>query len=131
VTVTDSGVEGDRWSEAASPKVVCQVTLMSVGVASLVAGASTPLHAAGDNFLVDLDLSETALPAGAKLRLGNAVLEVSAQPHLGCRKFAERFGEDALRWVNDPANRALRLRGVNCRVVGDGEVAVGDAIEVI
>jgi MOSC domain-containing protein YiiM len=89
------------------------------------------VEAAGDNFLVDLDLSEAALPVGARLRVGGAVLEVSAEPHTGCKKFRERFGGEALRWVNHRDNRALRLRGVNCRVVADGEVAVGDAVEVI
>lgn len=125
------GVEGDRWSakEGANPEY--QVTLMSVRAAELVAADHAPLHQAGDNFLVDLDLAEEALPAGARLRLGEALLEVSARPHLGCKKFGERFGEDALRWVNDPAHRARRLRGVNCRVIEGGTVSLGDAIHAV
>jgi MOSC domain-containing protein YiiM len=130
VTAT-GGVEGDRWSAGRQPDPEAQVTLMAARVAELVATDDAPLHTAGDNFLVDIDLSEEALPPGSRIKLGSAVLEISAVPHTGCAKFRERFGGDALRWVNQKDNRARRLRGVNCRVVSDGEVAVGDAIEIL
>ena len=122
------GVEGDRWADGEEPEVDAQVTLMNVRVARLIAGERQPLDAPGDNFLVDLDLAESALPAGTRLRLGSALLEVSALPHTGCKKFRERFGLDALKWVN--ANRPQRLRGLNCRVLEAGSVAVGDPISV-
>jgi MOSC domain-containing protein YiiM len=125
----ETGVAGDRWIDKPERKLGEQVTLMSARVAELVAGAHAPLHAAGDNFLVELDLTEASLPAGTRLRLGSALLEVSREPHTGCKKFRERFGMDALRWVND--HKPLRLRGVNCRIVAAGEVGVGDAIEVV
>jgi MOSC domain-containing protein YiiM len=132
VRVTASrGVEGDRWSAGADPDPEAQVTLMAARVAELVAADHAPLHAPGDNFLVDIDLSEQALPAGSRIRLGSAVLEISAVPHTGCAKFRERFGVDALRWVNHKDHRARRLRGLNCRVVIDGEIAVGDEIELL
>ena len=131
VAVTpEAGVAGDRWSLPASRDPENQVTLMSARVAELVTGRHAPLHAAGDNFLVDLDLSEEALPAGRIVRLGTARLVVSAKPHAGCRKFLERFGGEALRWVNGIDRRPRRLRGVNCRVLEAGEVAVGDRVEV-
>jgi MOSC domain-containing protein YiiM len=126
-----SGVEGDRWSAGADPDPEAQVTLMAARVAELVAADHAPLHTPGDNFLVDIDLSEQALPAGSRIRLGSAVLEISAVPHTGCAKFRERFGVDALRWVNHKDHRARRLRGLNCRVVTDGEIAVGDEIELL
>ena len=125
------GVEGDRWALDADRDPACQVTLMTTRAAELVAAGEQPLDAVGDNFLVDLDLSEEALPSGARLRLGSALLEVTAEPHLGCKTFRERFGAGALRWVNWEANRSRRLRGVNCRVIEDGVVAVGDLVEVI
>jgi MOSC domain-containing protein YiiM len=132
VSVTASGgVEGDRWSAGAEPDPEAQVTLMAARIAELVAADQTPLHTPGDNFLVDIDLSEEALPSGSRIKLGSAVLEISAVPHTGCAKFRDRFGADALRWVNHKDHRARRLRGVNCRVVSDGEVAVGDAIELV
>jgi hypothetical protein len=125
----EGGVEGDRWVNGKRPDPEAQITLTNVRVIELISGNGTPLDAAGDNFVVDLDLAEDALPARTRLRLGGALLEVSAAPHTGCKKFRQRFGLEALMWVND--NRERRLRGVNCRVVESGEVAVGDAIEVV
>jgi MOSC domain-containing protein YiiM len=127
VTVGE-GVAGDRWSLAPERDPEAQVTLMSMRVAELVTAARTELDAAGDNFLVDFDLSEDALPAGTILTIGTARLVVSAKPHAGCRKFLDRFGGEALRWVNGIGRRERRLRGVNCRVVQSGEVALGDPI---
>lgn len=122
------GVHGDRWSSGSLRKVDAQVTLMDARVAELVAAGRAPLDAPGDNFLVDLELGEEALPAGSRLRLGGALIEITALPHTGCKKFRERLGAAALAWVNDGPNRALRLRGVNCRVIEAGAVAVGDPV---
>jgi MOSC domain-containing protein YiiM len=83
---------------------------------------------AGDQLYVDLDLSPVNLPPGTRLALGSAVIEVTDQPHLGCAKFAARFGEEALRFVNSRVGRGLRLRGLNARVVVSGTVRAGDAI---
>jgi MOSC domain-containing protein YiiM len=119
------GVLGDRWIAKAGRDPDEQVTLMSYRVAELIAeGAGAALESAGDNFLVELDLGEAALPVGTRLALGGAILEVSAKPHTGCKIFRERFGMEALHWVNE--DRTRRLRGMNCRVVQDGEVALGD-----
>ncbi len=124
VTVED-GLVGDRWARGRRD-LDAQITLMNVRVAELIGG---PLDLPGDNFQVDLDLSEDALPVGTRLRLGEALLEVSPAPHTGCKKFRERFGLDALEWVNDNRNR--RLRGMNCRVLEAGAVAVGDPVLVV
>jgi MOSC domain-containing protein YiiM len=78
--------------------------------------------------IVDFDLSVENLPPGTRLAVGSAVVEVSETPHTGCSKFRARFGDDALRWVNAPEGRALRLRGMNARIVESGTVRVGDAI---
>jgi MOSC domain-containing protein YiiM len=129
VTV-ERGVEGDRWFTEAERKVGQQVTLMSARVAALIAGDDIPLHMAGDNFLIDLDLGEAAMPVGTRVHLGTALLEVTPDPHHGCRKFNTRYGVEALQWVNHRKHAARRLRGVNCRVVADGVVAVGDAVRV-
>lgn len=124
----ERGLVGDRWWDKPERDVAKQITLMTVRVAELVAGRAQPLHMVGDNFLVDLELDEASLPAGTRLRLGGAVLEISEAPHTGCKTFMARFGLDALRWVND--HRERRLRGVNCRVVLGGDVAEGDPIEI-
>ena len=81
---------------------------------------------AGDQLYVDLDLSVENLPVGSRLSIGGAVLEVTAPPHTGCKKFVARFGEDAMRFVNSRDGRAHRLRGMNTKVVVAGTVQVGD-----
>jgi hypothetical protein len=83
---------------------------------------------AGDQLYVDFDLSQENLPAGTRLAIGAAVLEVSATPHTGCSKFVARFGADAMKLVNSPVGRSLNLRGINARVVTAGAVRVGDAV---
>jgi hypothetical protein len=128
------GLIGDRWSERGSgrdPDGYSAVTLMNATVAELLTAGRQPLDAPGDNLHVDLDISVEALPAGTRLRVGAAVLEVSAQPHTGCTTFSGKFGLDALKWVSTPEGRQRRLRGVNCAVISDGHVHVGDPIEVI
>jgi MOSC domain-containing protein YiiM len=122
------GLEGDRWSRGKRPDPAAQITLMNVRVAELVGAGLVPLDTPGDNFLVDLDLSEEALPAGSRLRIGGALIEVSAEPHTGCKKFQQRFGLEALLWVNRARER--RLRGANCRVIAAGTVAIGDAVAI-
>ena len=76
----------------------------------------------------DLDLSDANLPPGTRLALGTAVVEVSAEPHLGCAKFIERYGRDAALFVNSEGGRALNLRGVNARIINHGAVSVGDRV---
>jgi MOSC domain-containing protein YiiM len=128
----ERGLIGDRWiSKAAEPgELEYQVTIMELRVVDLLRAADQPIHAAGDNLLVDFDLSEGALPAGTVLRAGTALLRVSEEPHAGCHKFRARFGDGALHWVNAREHRRLRLRGINCRIIESGRVGVGDPITV-
>jgi MOSC domain-containing protein YiiM len=77
---------------------------------------------------VDFDLREETLPAGSRLAIGSAVIEISETPHTGCAKFSARFGSEALRWINSPIGRAYRLRGLNARIAEAGTIRVGDAI---
>ena len=81
---------------------------------------------AGDQLYIDLDLSDDNLPAGTRLAIGSAVIEVTAEPHTGCRKFSERFGVDATKFVNSKEGRRLHLRGINAKVVQSGTIRVGD-----
>ena len=101
---------------------------MNARAALLIANEPGRQVLAGDQLYVDLDLSAANLPPGSRLALGSAVLEVSDQPHLGCAKFAARFGQDALRFVNSRVGRELRLRGLNARVVVAGTARVGSTI---
>ena len=125
------GVVGDGWRERGGqrgPNPDTQVTLMSARAVQLVAGRRERWALAGDQLYVDLELSEENLPAGTRLGVGSAVLELTSVPHTGCQKFVGRFGLEAITFVNSPVGRALRLRGANARVVRAGTVRVGDVV---
>lgn len=131
----EAGVEGDGWLARGSARMPdgsadpeAQVTLMNSRFAALVAGAPDAWDEAGDQLYVDLDLGIANLPPGTRLAVGTALVEVSEVPHTGCAKFSARFGTEALRAVSTPEGRAMRLRGVNTRVIAPGEVRVGDAV---
>jgi MOSC domain-containing protein YiiM len=128
-----AGLRGDRWADrdaGSDPDGVTAVTLINATVAELIAAGVQPLHAAGDNLVVDLDICVDALPPGSRLTIGDAILRVSEQPHTGCIKFRDKFGLDALKWVSTPEGRSRRLRGVNCSVLRPGTVRIGDVIRV-
>ena len=126
----DTGVPGDAWGRGQKPDRAAQVTVMEIDVAEMIANGQ-PLTVFGDNLFLALELSVENLPTGSRLRLGRALLEVTAKPHNGCRKFAARFGHDALRLVANPQLRHRNLRGIYMSVVEAGEVAVGDAVAVV
>ena len=129
------GLVGDNWLSrgsramadgSANPKA--QLTVMNTRLAAFVAGERDRWPLAGDQLYVDFDLSKENVPAGTRLAVGSAVIEVTDEPHTGCAKFSARFGSDALRFINSPVGRALNLRGVNARVVEPGRVRRGDAV---
>lgn len=130
------GVEGDSWASrgsrhtpdgSANPDQ--QITVMNARYLDLVAGTRDRWPLAGDQLVVDLDLSEDALAAGDRLRIGEVVVEVTPHPHTGCDKFRDRFGLDAVRYANSPLGRQHHLRGIHVRVVAEGTLSVGDTIE--
>jgi MOSC domain-containing protein YiiM len=129
------GLVGDTWRPRGSrhtsdggPNPAAQVTVMNARAAAAIAGGRERWALAGDQLYVDLDLSIDNLPPGSRIQIGSAVVEFSEEPHTGCAKFSARFGNDALRFVNSPVGRELRLRGANCKVVMPGIVRPGDAI---
>jgi MOSC domain-containing protein YiiM len=128
----EQGLVGDRWSKGRRnrrpPNLDAQLTLMSVRAAELMAGTRERWALAGDQLYVEFDISETNLPPGTRIAVGTAVVEVSDEPHTGCKKFVQRFGMDAMLLVNSPEGRALRLRGMNTRIVEPGVVRPGDEI---
>jgi MOSC domain-containing protein YiiM len=102
--------------------------VMNARSAALVAGARERWSLAGDQLYVDFGLGYGDLPPGTRLAVGSAVIEITAEPHRGCGKFAARFGVDALKFVNSAVGRELNLRGVNARIVEGGVVRAGDSI---
>jgi hypothetical protein len=129
------GLLGDNWSTRGSSSTpdgranpLAQVTLMNARAARLVAGSDDRRQLAGDQLFVDLDLSGANLPAGTRLQIGDAVVEITEIPHTGCGKFLKRFGVDASKFINSEVGRELNLRGVNARIVEAGTVRTGDRV---
>ena len=129
------GLVGDCWQTrgssstsdgSANPEM--QINVMNSRVIALVAQNKDRWQLAGDQLFIDLDLSAENLPAGTQLSLGSAVIEVTAPPHTGCRKFVSRFGLEAMQFVNSALGRQLNLRGINARVVCPGAIRVGEVV---
>lgn len=126
------GLVGDNWSQGkANPE--CQLTLMNSRAADLVAaGARDRWALAGDQLYVDLNIGSENLPTGTRLAIGDkAIVEVTAEPHTGCAKFIDRFGVEAMKFVNGPVGRPLCLRGINTKIVQGGTIRVGDSLRKI
>jgi hypothetical protein len=133
----EGGIEGDRWlvdsyyrlkDGRSDPR--CQVSVMNHRFLRQVAGDEDNMCLAGDNLIVDLDLSEANLPAGGQVRIGSEVIiEISDLKHTGCSKFAGRYGPDSRTFANNKQGTALHLRGRYARIVHGGEIHVGDNVE--
>lgn len=132
----DAGLIGDNWLSRSrrpfrAPRTDRQLTLMNMRVIELIAGERDRWKLAGDQLYVDLDLSGGNLPPGTQLAVGTAVIEVSAEPHLGCRKFRDRYGRDAVKFVNSGTGRSMNLRGINAKVIAAGVVETGSPIRKV
>jgi hypothetical protein len=133
---TLEGLAGDTWrvrgssrSEDGEAHPDMQLNIMGARVAALVAQSPDRMQLAGDQLFVDLDLSGANLPAGTRLAIGEAIVEVTKEPHTGCMKFVSRFGLDAMKFVNSLVGRELNLRGINAKVVQPGRIRVGDVVK--
>lgn len=133
---TVQGLVGDHWHTRGHSSMTdelaqrdMQLTLMNSRAVHLMAQTKDRWCLAGDQLFVDMDLSTKHLPPGTQIALGSAVIEVTAQPHTGCRKFVARFGLDAMKFVNSEVGRELNLRGVYAKIIRSGVVRVGDLAE--
>ena len=126
------GLVGDNWrargSSQTPPDPDVQLTLMNTRVIALLAQDKARWPLAGDQLYVDLDFSAENMPPGTRLALGGALIEVTAQPHTGCQKFVERFGLDAMKFVNSAVGKQLHLRGIHAKVLQPGTVSIGDVV---
>jgi hypothetical protein len=133
------GLLGDNWLSRTTTRAIAagrhldaMVTVMSARMVALLGDTPDVRALAGDQLYVDLDISHANLPAGSRLAIGDeAVLEVTAKPHAGCKKFLARFGEEAVAFVNGEIGSGMRLRGLNARVVSGGVVRPGDVVRRI
>lgn len=136
------GLVGDNWRERPSnrtadggPHPDMQLNVMGSRILAYLAVDPDRRALAGDQLIVDLDLSYENVPAGTVLTIGDpdaggAEVLVTDEPHTGCKQFVERFGADAMRFVNGEHGRPLRLRGLNARVLTPGRVRPGDVVRV-
>ena len=129
------GLVGDNWlargnrrTTDGSADPLMQLNLTNSRFLALIAPDEADQLLAGDQLHVDLDLSEANLPPWTRLQIGDAVIEITDKPHNGCAKYARRYGDAAVRFVNSPEGKALHLRGINARVVEPGTIRAGDAI---
>jgi len=130
------GLVGDTWQDRPSIRSGdgkahpdMQITLMNSRVAALVAQSKDRWPLAGDQLFVDLDLSKANVPPGTRISVGEAILKATNQPHTGCKKFAARFGAEALKWISTPTGKELQLRGINLKVIQSGEIRPGDEVK--
>ena len=126
---TEIGLVGDNWNTRKSwatkdkkPHPEMQINIMNSRAISLIAQTKDRWQLAGDQFYVDMDLSEENLPPKSRLAIGSAVLEITEVPHNGCAKFTKRFGKDAVKFVNSKSGKQLHLRGLNAKVVKSGTI---------
>jgi hypothetical protein len=133
----ERGLVGDNWFDRGSKRTgdgsahpEMQLNIMNYRFAALIAGPRDRVPLAGDQLFVDLDLSAANLPPGTRLSAGTAVIEVTSIPHLGCKKFVERFGIDAMKFANSEFGRRHNLRGINAKVVRSGTILAGDTVFV-
>ena len=135
---TTDGLRGDSWNQRSSSRTVdgsphpdMQINIMNARSVALVAQEKERWPLAGDQLFIDMDLSKQNLPAGSRISIGSAILEVTAPPHTGCHKFVTRFGREAMLFVNSQVGKELCLRGINARVVQSGKIRVGQVAKKI
>ncbi len=131
----EQGAHGDNWVSDCKFKLDdgrsdpgYQIAIMNSRMAELLSPDADYRRLAGDQLFVDLDLSQDNLQTGDQLQVGDAILEVTPIPHNGCRKFKERFGLDALKFLSSKDGQHLRLRGIYVQVLTAGYISVGDNI---
>ena len=132
----EEGLAGDNWKTRGSKhtpdgsaNLYAQITIMNARCIALLAQTEDRWPPAGDQLYVDFDLGEENIPPGTRLAIGSAVLEVSVEPHSGCKKFSARFGVEAMKFVNSPEGKRMHLRGINAKVVQGGAIRVGDTVK--
>ncbi len=126
----EKGLVGDDWLTD-DGNLEAQIAIINARVARLVAQDENRWKLAGDQLYIDMDLTDENLPAGTRLEIGSAIIEITPKPHNGCRKFVERFGLEAMLFVNSPVGKHFHLRGIYAKVVQSGEIRVGDKINKI
>src|SRR3954468_14969524 len=133
----ETGIEGDKWVEDSFHRLKggksdprCQVSIMNARFLRQIASKEDAMCLAGDNLVVDFDLSEANAPTGTQLSIGReVVIQISDVKHTGCSKFARRYGEEARAFANNERGTALHLRGRYASIIRGGTIRVGDTVK--
>ena len=132
------GLVGDNWGARGSSMTddgdahpEMQLNIMNTRAIAHIAQDKDRWQLAGDQLFIDMDISEHNMPPGTRLSLGTAIIEVTAIPHNGCKKFVARFGLDAMKWVNSEEGKKLHLRGINAKVVQAGSISAGNTVNKV
>ena len=128
---TENGLVGDCWLTYNDGQIEAQITIMNSRIIDLLAQDKERWKLAGDQLFIDMNLTDENLPAGTRLSIGSAVVEVTPEPHNGCKKFIERFGLDAMKFVNSPVGKQFHLRGIYAKVVQSGTIRQGDKVKKV
>lgn len=128
----ETGIAGDIWDVNEDPDRKAQVSLINVHVVQSCADSDDPTRTAlsGDNLQVDLDLGTENLPVGAKLEIGSTRLVITDQPHLPCKLFGGRYGQENVSRIAWSVKNGHRGRGVMCRIEQGGTIRIGDEVRV-
>ncbi len=134
----EKGLIGDNWITRGSSKTLdggshpdMQLNIMNSRCIAHIAKSKERWQLAGDQLFIDLNLSDENLPTGTQLNIGEAIIEITAIPHNGCKKFTQRFGLDAVKFVNSVIGKKMHLRGVNAKIIRSGTIKTGDLVKKI
>ena len=134
----EKGLLGDNWYSRGSSRTKdgsahpeMQINMMNSRVIDLITENKQQWKLAGDQLYVDFNLHKDNVPPGTQLSIGEAILEVTPEPHTGCKKFSQRFGVEALKFISTKEGRQWQMRGINARVVKSGSIKTGDTIRKI
>ena len=125
------GARGYSMTDDGDAHPEMQLNIMNTRAIAHIAQDKDRWQLAGDQLFIDMDISEHNMPPGTRLSLGTAIIEVTAIPHNGCKKFVARFGLDAVKWVNSEEGKKLHLRGINAKVVQAGSISAGDTVNKV
>ena len=126
----EKGLVGDNWLTD-DGNYETQLAIMNSRIIGLLAQDESRLKLAGDQLFIDLNLTDENLPHGTRLEIGSAIIEITPKAHNGCKKFVERFGLDAMKFVKSPVGKQYHLRGIYAKVIKSGTIQTGDIVKKV
>ncbi len=137
ITLTRAtGIPGERWATApwarlpdGSPDPRIQISILPKRMLDLVWHPGDDAPHPGDPIAADLNTTLENLPTGSLIAAGSAMLRVSDLWNDACVKWKARYGQAAFDFVRHAPD--LRLRGVLCEIVQEGEVLATDRLRVV